>query len=71
MELKDVDSSNIKAWGWEDETLEVEFVKGGRYRYRGVPREIWRALRSASSAGKAFHRLIRPKQHVYEYKKVE
>lgn len=70
MELTNVDSSNIKAWGWEDEILEVEFVKGGRYRYTGVPREIWRLLSGATSKGKAFHRYIRPKQHTYEYEKV-
>lgn len=70
MEMTPVQSSNVKALGWEDEVLEVEFVKGGKYRYTGVPEEIYKILVNADSVGKAFHRYIRPKQHEYKYKKI-
>ena len=63
-------SSNVKAVGWEDEILEVEFIKGGRYRYTGVPESIYKLLLNADSVGKAFHRYIRPKQTEYKYEKI-
>jgi hypothetical protein len=70
MKMTEVESSNIKALGFEDGIMEVEFVKGGKYRYKNVPAEVFRAVRGAASVGRAFHRLIRPKQHIYEYEKI-
>lgn len=70
MEMIAVQSSNVKALGWEKDVLEVEFVKGGKYRYNGVPEEIYTLLLNAESVGKAFHRYIRPKQHEYKYERV-
>ena len=70
MEMKPVESSNIKAIGWEDEVMEVAFVKGGVYRYTGVPEEIYKAMMAAPSKGKFFHARIRPRQHDYKYEKV-
>ena len=70
MEMTKVQSSNISAVGWEEEVMEVEFVKGGKYRYSGVPEEIFKLLLNADSVGKAFHKHIRPKQHTYKYEKV-
>lgn len=70
MEMIPVQSSNVKALGWEDEVLEVEFLKGSVYRYTGVPEEIFKLLLNADSVGKAFHKYIRPKQHEYKYKKI-
>ena len=70
MEMTQVQSSNIAAVGWEDEVLEVTFIKGGKYRYNGVPEEIYKLLLNADSVGKAFHRYIRPKQHEYKYEKI-
>jgi hypothetical protein len=71
MEMTKVESSNIKAIGWEDEVLEVEFVKGGLYRYTGVPKLLWDAFKGSASKGKFFHAKIRPNQHNFKYKKVE
>jgi hypothetical protein len=68
--MTSVQSSNISKIGWEDEVLEVEFVKGGKYRYTGVPADIYKILLNADSVGKAFHRYIRPKQHEYKYEKI-
>ncbi len=70
MKMTQVQSSNIAAVGWEDEVLEVTFIKGGKYRYNGVPEEIYKLLLNADSVGKAFHRYIRPKQHEYKYEKI-
>ena len=70
MKMNQVQSSNVKAVGWEDEILEVEFIKGGKYRYNGVPEEIYKLLLNADSVGKAFHRYIRPKQNEYKYEKI-
>lgn len=70
MELTPVESSNISAVGWEDEVLEIEFNKGGKYRYYGVPEEIYKAMMAAPSKGKFFHSRIRPKQYEYGYEKV-
>lgn len=67
MERVVVQSSNLKSIGWEDDVLEVEFVKGGLYRYTNVPEEIFKAIVNAPSKGKAFHRYIRSgKQYKYE-----
>jgi hypothetical protein len=39
--------------------LDVEFVSGRRYRYRGVPPDIAGALREAFSKGRFFNERIR------------
>ena len=39
--------------------LDIEFVSGRRYRYSGVPENVVRALRVASSKGRFFNARIR------------
>lgn len=70
MKLKEVKSSNLRKIGYdpEIEKLVVEFVNGGKYEYKGVPREIYKIIMDAPSKGSAFHRYIRSKD--YKYKKV-
>jgi hypothetical protein len=48
-----VSSSNLRAIGYnpETQTLEVEFLNGGLYRYSGVPSSVHAGLMSASSHG--------------------
>ena len=58
MEMIKVESSNVKAIGWEDEVLRVTFVKGGTYDYTGVPKLLWQAFEAADSKGKFFQRAI-------------
>ncbi|NIW52132.1 MAG: KTSC domain-containing protein [Candidatus Korarchaeota archaeon] len=72
MERTPVHSSNIRAIGYDEkeEVLEIEFNKGGVYQYTGVPKEIHKMLMDAGSKGKFFHRHIRPKQHMFKYKRV-
>lgn len=59
MERKLVGSSNIRAIGWENGTLEVEFSNGKVYSYPDVPEDEYKALTSASSIGSHFHHRIK------------
>ncbi len=70
MEMTKVESSNVAEIGWEDEVLQVRFVKGGLYKYTGVPELLWKAFKAAPSKGKFFHAKIRPMQHKFKYKRV-
>jgi len=72
MEMKKVDSSNLSKIGYdpEQELLVVEFVKGARYEYKGVPADIYKMLMNADSKGSAFHRFIRSNEK-YKYKRVK
>ncbi|MCA9464397.1 MAG: KTSC domain-containing protein [Nitrospira sp.] len=56
-----VDSSNIEAIGYDDDTqeLHVQFLSGGLYVYHGVPRGIFNELMSASSKGSFLNREIK------------
>ena len=67
---KVVESSNIASIGhsFPRRMLEVEFKNGSIYRYSGVNNKTYKALLSADSKGKEFHRLIRGK---YPYKKIK
>lgn len=51
MEMVPVKSSNVKAVGYADGDLTVEFVSGGRYVYHGVPAGVHAALMAAESKG--------------------
>lgn len=59
--LKPVESSNIKAIGWdgENQILVVQF-NSGTYQYPNVPKEVYEAFLAADSIGKHFHAVIRP-----------
>jgi hypothetical protein len=56
-----VDSESIAAIGYDDdaEVLEVEFVSGAVYRYRGVSQDVFDDLRQAPSKGAYFNACIR------------
>lgn len=49
-------------------TLTVTFKNGGVYKYHDVPQSHLNAIKSAASAGSAFHSLI--KQGGYRYEKI-
>lgn len=53
MEMIPVDSSNISAIGYDNEsaTLKIEFNKGGVYEYYNVPEYEFDNLLNASSKG--------------------
>jgi len=69
MQRQPVQSSLLKSVGYspEDETLEVEFVKGGVYKYKQVSSQTHAELMSAPSLGSHFARNIRGQ---YDYEKV-
>lgn len=68
MEATQVDSSHIKAIGYEPETktLEITFVKGGTYHFKDVPPHVYGQLMNADSTGKHFAKNIK---HNYQAKK--
>ncbi|MET8881796.1 KTSC domain-containing protein [Streptomyces rubiginosohelvolus] len=51
-------SSNVRAVGYEDHVLEVEFLSGGLYRYSGVPADLHTRLMQASSKGRFLHQFV-------------
>ncbi|MFA0402103.1 KTSC domain-containing protein [Vibrio sp. 10N.222.52.C12] len=52
MEMFSVSSSNIDSIGYEDETLQIQFLNGSTYQYFDVPEHIYTGLIEADSAGK-------------------
>lgn len=63
-----VDSSNVEAVGYDDDTreLHVRFVSGGYYIYHEVPRQIFDDLMNAPSKGSFLNREIKG---VYQFTK--
>ncbi len=53
MEMHQVNSSNVAAVGYEEDsqTLQVEFNSGGSYQYFDVPQPIFDGLLNAASVG--------------------
>jgi hypothetical protein len=64
-ELIPCSSSTIRARGWEDSTLYVQFIGRNKpdsvYSYADVPQEIWTAWLRAASAGSWFAANIKGK----------
>ena len=61
MTLTLVNSSAIRAIGWADGILTVEFHNGRIYDHPHVPYEIYVALMQAESKGEFYSRRIRGK----------
>jgi hypothetical protein len=63
MHRSPVSSTSVRSIGYEDSTLtlEVEYVKGGVYRYLAVPSQIYQALLRAPSHGSYLAKMIKPK----------
>ncbi|RYD78740.1 MAG: KTSC domain-containing protein [Verrucomicrobiaceae bacterium] len=59
----DFNSTNIDSYDYDAsaETLEVAFITGGKYVYRGVPQDTVSALDSAESKTKFLNESIRNK----------
>ncbi|MBG9993437.1 KTSC domain-containing protein [Pseudoalteromonas sp. NZS127_1] len=53
MNMINVDSSNVAAVGYDEEstTLQVEFNNGSAYQYFDVPEHLFNGLRDADSVG--------------------
>jgi hypothetical protein len=54
-------STTVAAIGYDDdtETLEIKFVAGTVYRYRGVSQDVFEDFRQAPSKGAFFNRHIK------------
>ena len=63
-----VDSSNIEAVGYEDDTqeLHVQFLSSGYYIYNDVPRQIFDDLINAPSKGSFLNREVKG---IYQFTK--
>ena len=61
MDMQHVDSSNIAAIGYDQnsETMQIEFISGGLYQYFDVPIAEFEALRDADSIGAHLARHIK------------
>jgi hypothetical protein len=53
-----IKSSNLKSAEWQDDTLTVEFQKGGIYKYYNLPEDVYLSLLRSQSKGKFFHQNI-------------
>ena len=69
MEMTHVESSNIEAVGYDEDssTLQVEFKNGGTYQYFDVPEHVFEGLRDADSVGRYLASTIKGS---YRYSKV-
>jgi len=63
MQMQPVSSSQIAAVGYDagERVLGVQFHRGARYDYAGVPREVYEGLIAAESVGKYFGANIKGK----------
>ena len=61
MERVPVQSTDLAIVGYEPKTgtLEVTFRRGGVYRYKNVPQEIYEAFMKAESLGTYFNQTIK------------
>lgn len=71
MEFAKVRSSTISAVGYDEATkvLGVKFRNGSEYHYLGVPKALFEALMSASSAGNYLNKYI--KDTGYQFRRVK
>ena len=67
-EMVYVDSSNIEAVGYDDDTqeLHVQFLLSGYYIYSDVPRQIFDDLITAPSKGSFLNREVKG---IYQFSK--
>ena len=67
--INEIQSSNLKKTEYDTETKKmlVEFNNGAKYKYDGVPHQVYTKLRLAESQGKFFTTDIAKK---YPYKKL-
>lgn len=67
VDLIPVESSNIRAVGWQQNQLFVEFHNGGQYRYANVGESVFHDMLAADSKGHFLADRIKGK---YPYQKV-
>lgn len=69
MEMTNVDSSNVAAVGYDEDsqTLQVEFNNGATYQYFDVPIGVFEGLRDAASVGQYLNQQVKG---IYRYSRV-
>ena len=69
MEMTNVDSSNVAAVGFDEEsqTLQIEFKNGAAYQYFDVPEAIYKGLLGAPSVGQFLNQQVKGS---YRYSRV-
>jgi KTSC domain len=65
-----VSSSSLASVGYDPaiQSLEVEFLHGGIYRYSGIPSSVYNGLMAADSHGTYFDQYV--KKAGYSYQKI-
>ena len=61
MLMQKITSSNITAAGYDNGTMRVQFSNGTQYDYKGVSPQMFDGFVTATSQGRFFHKLIKPK----------
>lgn len=69
MEMKKVNSSAIKAIGYDPITkrMKIDFIDSGIYEYCNVPQKLFNNFLSSSSKGKFFYEYISERYRCPEY----
>lgn len=67
MRRRPVNSSSVRSVGWQDGTLELEYVGGSVYRYYDVPQPTYAGLLAAESIGNFVNTEIKP---YYEFREI-
>lgn len=72
IELKEVQSSNIEAIGFDEEkqNLYIMFSGGSLYEYNPIEKKVYEAFMLSNSFGKFFYAIIKANKE-YKYKKVD
>ena len=57
VEMQPVDSSAVSALGYDSRsrTMYVDWIKGGRYSYYGVSKDLYEQVRSSNSVGETMN----------------
>lgn len=69
LRLLPVESSSIKAVGYAEGTLYIQFTSGSVYCYKDVPADMFVKLINADSVGHFFAAEIKPHFTDYDYLK--
>jgi hypothetical protein len=59
MQRKSVVSTTVISVGYEDGTLEMEFLGGRVYQYADVPQSVYDNMMASPSVGAFFHKEIK------------
>lgn len=66
--MEDVQSSNLKKVGHDNNDLFLEYSSGALYKYSDVPRSLYEELLTSESKGKFVNACIKGK---YEFKRLK